>query len=924
MTDASMTSDARSPRGGAMRLPLALRGLLRDLRASDVRALFLALMLAVAATTMIGFFLDRLDRGLTRQAGQLLGGDLVLESSNPLDPRFRQAFEEAGLEMSPQLGMVSMASHGDSFVLSSLKAVSPGYPLMGQVELASDTPETRIAGADGKPADDGSADGERAATRPAIPPPGEAWLVPRLATALGVSPGDTLTVGRKTLTLSGLITREPDQQGGFSEFSPRLMFNMADLEATGLIQPGSRMEYRLLAAGDPAAVQQARDAIAPLLASADNAEVRLKDVREDRPRLGRSLERADKYLSLAGLVAVLLAGVAVAMSTRRYVERHLDSAALWRCFGASQRQLSRLFAAQLGWLALLASTLGAVLGLLGQMGLVALLERFLPLELPAPGPLPLALGILTALAVLAGFAGPMLLRLRQVSALKVLRRELAPLPASAWVVVAMASLVFGALMWLYSGDLMLAAGLLVGGIIGLGLLLVVGQLLLSLMVKVVARTRGQGGWSRPVRLAGGLLARRRGASLGQLVAFAVTFAAVALIALVRGDLISRWQAQIPANAPNHFAINIQPGQQQAFGEELSAIVEAQGAESTQDGLSELYPMVRGRITALKGESLLGRSQQRALENAATRERQPDTQQAAGGMQEGTGEAESSRGVPQRELNLTWHRDLPDHNRVTAGDWAPLEDFADAEPSRRQAIAEAQGVPVSMEEDLAQRMGLSIGDSLSFTIGSETLKAQVVNLRHVDWDSFMPNFYVIFPPGALESFAHSYMTAFHLEDEGALAPLVRDYPSVSLINIDAILTRVQELIAQVSRAVELILGLVLLAGASVLYAALVASRPAREHEGALYKVFGAGQSLLARLQAAEFVLLGALSGLLGAMLAEGAAVGLYSGWLGLPVVLHPWLWLGLPLIGAVLVGGLGFWLSREVRRQPPMAGLRALQ
>ncbi|WP_346427161.1 FtsX-like permease family protein [Cobetia sp. ICG0124] len=690
--------------------------------------------------------------------------------------------------------------------------------------------------------------------------------MPRLATALGVSPGDTLTVGRKTLTLTGLITREPDQQGGFSEFSPRLMFNMADLEATGLIQPGSRMEYRLLAAGDPAAVQQARDAIAPLLASADNAEVRLKDVREDRPRLGRSLERADKYLSLAGLVAVLLAGVAVAMSTRRYVERHLDSAALWRCFGASQRQLSRLFAAQLGWLALLASTLGAVLGLLGQMGLVALLERFLPLELPAPGPLPLALGILTALAVLAGFAGPMLLRLRQVSALKVLRRELAPLPASAWVVVAMASLVFGALMWLYSGDLMLAAGLLVGGIIGLGLLLVVGQLLLSLMVKVVARTRGQGGWSRPVRLAGGLLARRRGASLGQLVAFAVTFAAVALIALVRGDLISRWQAQIPANAPNHFAINIQPGQQQAFGEELSAIVEAQG----------------------------------------------------------TGEAEASRGVPQRELNLTWHRDLPDHNRVTAGDWAPLEDFADAEPSRRQAIAEAQGVPVSMEEDLAQRMGLSIGDSLSFTIGSETLKAQVVNLRHVDWDSFMPNFYVIFPPGALESFAHSYMTAFHLEEEGALAPLVRDYPSVSLINIDAILTRVQELIAQVSRAVELILGLVLLAGASVLYAALVASRPAREHEGALYKVFGAGQSLLARLQAAEFVLLGALSGLLGAMLAEGAAVGLYSGWLGLPVVLHPWLWLGLPLIGAVLVGGLGFWLSREVRRQPPMAGLRALQ
>ncbi|KGA03389.1 ABC transporter permease [Cobetia amphilecti] len=883
-------------------MPLALRGLLRDLRASDVRALFLALMLAVAATTMIGFFLDRLDRGLTRQASQLLGGDLVLESSNPLDPRFAEAFRAAGLEMSPQLGMVSMASHGDSFVLSSLKAVTPGYPLMGKVALESDAPgeESQAPGT---------------SSRAEIPPPGEAWIVPRLAMALSAEVGDTLTVGRKQLTISGLITREPDQQGGFSEFSPRLMFNMEDLDATGLIQPGSRMEYRLLAAGDPAAVQQARDAIAPLLASADNAEVRLKDVREDRPRLGRSLERADKYLSLAGLVAVLLAGVAVAMSTRRYVERHLDSAALWRCFGASQRQLSRLFAAQLGWLALLASTGGAVLGLLGQMGLVALLERFLPLELPAPGPLPLALGILTALAVLVGFAGPMLLRLRQVSALKVLRRELAPLPASAWVVVAIASLVFGALMWLYSGDLMLAAGLLVGGIIALGLLMVVGQLLLSLMLKVVARMRGQGGWSRPIRLAGGMLARRRGASLGQLVAFAVTFAAMALIALVRGDLITRWQAQIPTDAPNHFAINIQPGEQQAFGEQLTAMVDEQAGDSQ----SELYPMVRGRITALKGESLLGRTQQR-LQTAQS------DQPAAGGMQEGRsdeGDGEQ-QGVPQRELNLTWHRDLPDHNRLSAGEWTPISDFADADSEARSRLAATQGVPVSMEEELAERMGLVIGDSLSFTIGSETVKAQVVNLRHVDWDSFLPNFYVIFPPGALESFAHSYMTAFHLEDERKLAPLVRDYPSVSLINIDAILTRVQELIAQVSRAVELILGLVLLAGASVLYAALVASRPAREHEGALYKVFGAGQGLLARLQAAEFVLLGLLSGLLAAMLAEGAAVGLYSGWLGLPVVLHPWLWVLLPLAGGVLIGGLGFWLSREVRRQPPMAGLRALQ
>ncbi|WIX33784.1 ABC transporter permease [Salinicola sp. JS01] len=835
-------------------LALSFKGLRRDLRAGDVRALFVALVLAVAATTMIGFFLDRLDRGLTRQAGQLMGGDIKLEQSDPFGDDLRDTLRTAGLTLSDQVDTVSMVSRGDAFQLASLKVVDGAYPLYGKLRVDL---------------------GEGIVERAAGPAPGSVWIAPRLAQLLDVAIGEPVQVGQRELTVSGLIDREPDQSAGFASLSPRLMMRLADLDATGLVRPGSRIEYELLAKGSPAAVA----AVGDLLTRLRQQGVEVEDVRDDQPQLGSALTRAQKYLSLSGLAAVLLAGVAVAMATRRYVDRHLDTAALLRCFGASQRQLAQLFAWQLAWLALAASAVGALLGLVGQAALLALLARFLPLTLPAPGMLPLLLGVLTALAVLVGFAGPTLLRLQRVSALKVLRRELDPLPASAWLVVAVASLVFGALLWLYSGDPGLAAALLVGGLIVLVVLWGLGWLLLALVLRLATRFGARGGEaSRALRLGASQLARRRQASLGQLLAFAVTFAAMAIITLVRGDLLSAWQTQLPADTPNYFAINIQPGEREGFSDILDQVADTRSA---------LYPMVRGRLTA--------------IDDRPAREAVPA--------------AHRDDNALKRELNLTWRAALPESNRLVAGRWFD----ADTQVA-------AGSVPISVERGLAERLGVGLGDSLTFTIGSDSVTGEITSLRDLDWDSFRPNFFVIFPPGVLERYGHSYITAFHLDAAAhgdVLGRLVAAYPGVSLLNVDAILARVRELLAQVTRAVELVLGFVLLAGISVLYAALTASQTLRAHESGLLRVFGAGQRLLSRVQGVEFALLGFTSGLMAALLAEGAALGIYAGWLDLAPRLHLWLWLVLPFGGALLIGVIGHLLSRGLRRQAPVQSLGLL-
>ncbi|MBP5980686.1 MAG: ABC transporter permease [Halomonas sp.] len=846
---------------------LAARSLKRDLRSADVRALFIALVLAVAASTMIAFFLDRLERGLERQAGQMLGGDLVLEQRSPFSDELRNTLQAAGFALSDQVDLVSMISLGERFQPASLKAVDDVYPHYGVSYVD--------VGNGAEPLARG-------------PFAGEAWVDPRLAQLIEIQLGDRVQVGQTELTVSGIVEREADQSGGFGNFNPRLMLNTEDLEATGLVQEGSRVEFELLAAGPP----QALDQVQGLLAELRRAGVDVRDVRVDRPQLGNALQRADRYLGLAGLAAVLLAGVAVAMSARRYVERHLDTAALLRCFGASQQQLLVLFSLQLIGLALIASVIGALLGLAGQAILLRLLVSFLPMTLPPPGVMPLWLGVLTALAVLVGFAGPTLLRIKRVSALKVLRRELDPLPPSAWLVAGVAASVFGGLLWLYSGSLPLAVSLLLGGGVLLAVLWGISALLLNGILHGVKKLAGAGKWAQALRLGARQLARRRQAGVGQLLAFSVTFFAMAMIVLVRGDLLSTWQSQLPDDTPNYFAINIQPAERDPFEQAVSPRVETQ---------STLYPMVRGRIVAINGQ--------------APMDAVPEDARGDGSL--------------RRELNLTWQAELPEGNQVVAGEWFTPQESVPFEPQgwldAVDATPQPESVPISMEEELASRLGLSLNDTLTFSIGGDELTTRITSLRSLNWDSFKPNFFVIFPPGVLEQFGHSYITAFHLPDEeqGLIRQLVSDFPGVSLLNVDAILGQVRDVLAQVTRAIELVLMLVLLAGISVLYAALTASQPVRAHESGLLRVFGAGNRMISRIQGAEYALLGFTSGLMGAALAEVATAALYVYWLDLTPRLHITLWLALPFGGALLIGIIGHALSRGLRRQAPAASLGLL-
>ena len=826
-------------------LRLSLRLLLRDWRAGELRLLFAALVIAVTATTAIGFFTDRLQRGMVSQSAGLLGGDLLLRGARAPSEAWLEEAQRRGLAHTRVLAFPSVVAHGEQLQLSAIRAVAEGYPLHGALRVAD-----RPYGEDRVVAD--------------IPAPGEVWVEARLLPLLDIAVGDALELGQVRLRVSGVLAYEPGPGGGFFALAPRVLMNQQDLARAGVLQPGSRVSYQDFFAGESAVLAAFQDWLEPRLDPSQG----LVDVRGGQPAVGGALQRAEQYLGLASLVAVLLAGVAIAMGARRYAERHFDVSAMLRCLGASQRELLALFLPQLLVLALLGSLMGIALGYLAQQGLLHLLRELLPAQLPPPGVLPVVLGLLTGLIVLAGFALPPVLRLRQVPALRVLRRELTPMPLRGWLVYGAALGAMALLMWRYTGSAALTLGLIGGTLAALALLALPAWLLLRasrLLRPGLGATWRQGFqhlWRQPLL------------SISQILAFGLTFMAMALILLVRGDLLESWQRQLPAETPNHFVVNLLPDRLADFRAFLAA-------RHIED--SGLYPLVRGRLAAIEGEDPASR----------------------------VAEGEEPPGAINRELNLTWSRTLPPGNQLTAGRWWPAD-------------TEGEAV-VSMEAGLAERLGVGLGDVLRFSFGAQTLEVTVTSLRSLRWDSFQPNFFMIFPPGLLDDQPATYMTSFYLPetDKGELATLLREFPAVTVIDLDRILNQVRDILRQVTLAVEFVLLFVLLAGFTVLYAALQASLDARLQEGALLRTLGASRRQLRAGHLAEFGLLGLLAGLLAALGAELVARLLYGRVFDLVYATQWWLWGALPLGGALLVGAAGVWATRRVVRQSPLVVLRGL-
>ena len=821
-----------------------MRMLRRNWAAGELRVLLLALLIAVASVTTVGFFADRVQAALDRQANELLGGDLVLIADQPIPPTYAESARRMGLALASTRTFPSMVSAEGGVNLAEIKAATDGFPLRGRIRIADaiGAPEREVEGG---------------------PRPGTAWIGVALAGRLNAKVGDTLQVGRAKLRIGALVTREPDSVLDYFGIAPRVLIHDADVAATGLIQVGSRVVYRLLLGGEPRAVAAFRADAQGKLARGQ----RLEGVRDARSEVRVALERAQRFLGLASLLSVVLASVAVALAARRFSQRPVDAAAMMRCLGATQRDLFSVHAWQFIVLGIVACVLGSLVGYAAQAVLAHWLTAFFTVALPLPGPMPALRGAVIGFVLLLGFTLPPLLRLRNVSTLRVLRRDIAaaePVSAAAFALglVALASLI----VW-QAGDVKM--GVIAVG--GFAAALVAAALVGYALIRAVTRLRGAA--SGPWRYGLANLRRRTFGSLVQIMALGLGLMAMLMLTLVRTELVVKWQQSLPADMPNRFAVNIQDDQlpevRKWFGERGLAT-------------PDLYPMIRGRLTHI--------GERPASPNDYTDQR--------------------AKRLVEREFNLSYAEKVRTDNVIVGGRfWEPATSANE----------------FSVEEGIAKALGIKLGDTLTFDIGGTRYQAAVTSLRKVDWDSFKPNFFVIASPPLLKDYPASWITSFRLPEgrEDVIADLVRRYPNVSLIDLSALIAQFQRITDQVSRAVEFVFLFAIAAGLVVLFAAISSTQDERIFEGAILRTLGASRRQLATLQLAEFLAIGLLAGLIAAIGAVSLSMVLADRVLGIPYEFH-WLTPALGLvIGGVGVAVAGLLGTRKAVNSPPLATIRAV-
>ena len=824
-------------------LGIALRTLLREWKSGELGVLLLAITVAVAALTGVGFLTDRIGIAVDNQAGEVLAADLVLESAQAIDDTATAEATKRGIQYTRKTGMLSVVFNGDASQLSALRAMSPGYPLRGKV-LISDEPF-------GSP--------QQATT---IPDPGEAWPESRLAVALGAGIGSEITIGASTFRVSKILISRPDQGATFVELAPSIIINDVDLEATQLVQPGSRMRFSRLFAGNREDIKAFRE----WLEANKQSSERLIDVEETAPQIKNAIDRAGRFLSLASLVAVLLCAIAVAMAARRYVHRHLDSVALMKTLGATRGFTLSVSLIQLAIVGLIAAILGSLVGFGAQAWLVIALQGLLKGELPPPGVAPLIVGFLTAIAVLAGFALPPLLQLSRTPALRVLRRDVGPPQPLVILAFGPAVLAIAFLIYWVVRDV----ALFIGFVVGLAAFVLVVATAGWALVKLTTRLRGGVGVSWRYGIAN--LGRRRTESVVQLTAFAHGIMMLLLLAVVRNDQLDDWRRSLPADTPNFFFINIPPDERDAFAQFLNE----RGAERAQ-----VMPMVRARMTHINGKPI------------------DDIQFATPRGKE----------FATRDQNITWTETLRRDNEITAGHWFTVDDA---------------GKPlVSVSTEYMEELKLSLGDELEFDIAGETRTAKISSVRKVKWDSFQPNFFLMFAPGLLEGSQGTWMTAAHMpaKNPRTISELVRRFPSVSVFNVDELLAQVRGVIDKALAAVQSVFLFTLIAGLVVLIAAVQASREERRYESAMLRTLGASRGTVLKGLLAEFATLGVLAGILAAAGASIAGYLVARRMLQIEYNGDPWVWIYGLAGGGLLVCFAGWLATRSVVNQPPVLTLR---
>jgi len=836
---------------------LAVRQMLRDFRAGELRLLLVAVTLAVGALTAVSFFADRLESGLARDARQLLGGDAIVASDQPAPQEFAAKARELGLETATTTGFPSMArapdERGGATRLVAVKAVSHDYPLRGQLRVndGPDTPDVDIAQA---------------------PQPGTVWVDRPLLDALVLQVGDELLLGDASLRIAHMIVYEPDRGTGFTTFAPRVLFNDADLPATALIQPASRVSHRLAVASpteDDATVRRFVQWAQAHIEREHLRGMRVESLESGRPEMEQTLDRAEKFLELVALLAALLSAVAVGIASRDFAERHLDDCAMLRVLGQSQRSIATQYLIEFALLGVLASVAGVALGYAVHYVFVWLLGDLVGAVLPAASLWPALFGLGVGMTLLLGFGLPPVMQLARVPALRVIRRDVGSLAPASLAVLAAGTLGFAALLLAVSSDLKL--GLIAVG--GFAAAVLVFAALSWVAVQVLRRAVPESRAPRWLVLATRQIAARPAFAVLQVSALSVGLLALVLLVLLRTDLISSWRQATPPDAPDRFVINVQPYQADEFRQSLH-----------DAGVSQYdwYPMIRGRLVAINGRPV-------AAEDY---------------------EDDRAQRLVEREFNLSHAAQMPQHNLISAGRW----------------VADEAG-GLSVEDGLAQTLGLKLGDMLRFDMGGLVTEGRITSLRSVDWSSMRVNFFVMFTTAQMDANVPvSYIAAFRAPKAQPGAPsfdsrLSREFPNITNVDVSASIAQIQRVLDQVIRAVEFLFGFTLATGLVVLFAAVSATRESRAREFAVMRAMGASGRLLRQVQRAELLGVGALAGLLAsfAAMAVGWALARYVfafNWAPSPLV---------PLAGvaagALLALAAGWWSLREVVRRPVIETLR---
>ena len=735
-----------------------------------------------------------------------------------------------------------MALAGENSQLAGVKAVTENYPLRGRLRTAP------APGAPDAPAASG-------------PARGQVWIEERLVSALGTPVGSRLKLGRSELEVAAVLTLEPERSANFFNVAPRLMMNRADVAATGLVQTGSRVWYYQYAAGEPAKVAALEKEMKTLLGRGQ----RVENLETGRPEVRATIERAQRFLGLTALLAAILAGVAIALGARRFVERHLDGCAVMRCLGATQARLVRLYGGEFLVLGVLACAAGVAVGYAAQAVIAAALTDLLRADLPAPTLLPALQGFLVGVVLLLGFALPPLLQLKNVPAVRVIRRE-SGAPQGRTIAAYAAGLLAlaGLLVW-QAGDVRMGAYVVGGFAVAVLAFAAISWIVLKLVThRAVMRLVRSSTW----RYGLSQLRRHAGGNAVQTASLALGLTAMLLLTFTRNDLVDAWRRSAPPDAPNRFVLGIQADQVQ----EVRSFLAAKGLQL------ELSPMVRGRVVA---------HNERPVSEADYTE-------------------ERARRLIEREFNLSYMELPPAHNRITAGEWF--------KPDTQE---------ISVEEGIAKTLGWKLGDVLRFNVGGEAFTARITSLRALRWDSMKVNFFVITPPKLLENFPASYISAFRVapQQEEALNELVKRFPNVTLVDVGAAVRQAQGVVDQLIAAVQFVFLFALVAGLLVLYSALVATEDQRRREAAVMRVYGASRAQVAGSQRAEFLAMGILAGVLATLGAAAIGQLIARRVFELDLPPSPEIWIVGPLAGIALLS-LNAWLSsRKVLRASPALTLR---